>query len=171
MQWLWGIAGLLTAASAIWAYSALVSDRELVKAGWRNIEGHLKRRHEYLTKLAEAVREHCDFAPAQLEAVESLLQESESARGPLALQQAEEAISRSLRQFVAIADAYPSLQAETSFVDAQRLISLIEADVVRARDEYNKVVRRYNRETNAFPQILISRTMGFGLAEEFSLDL
>lgn len=169
-QLLWGIAGLVISVGGIMLYSGLVNDRERVKEAWRNVEGHLKRRQELLPRIAEIVRRFNDFETASTDYVDTLITRTKNARGPEPLCAAERNIGRAIKQMIGISDAYPDLQADTDFCDVQRLISLAEGDAQNAQQEYNRLVKKYNRNVDAFPNLLVSKTLGFGCAELFDLE-
>ena len=66
------IALLISAAVLLWAifiYNRLVRDRNRVRAAWSDIEVQLKRRHDLLPKLVEAVRQYAGYEQATLASV------------------------------------------------------------------------------------------------------
>src|SRR5436853_6518284 len=57
---------------AIWCYNRLVSDRNLVRQGWADIDVQLKRRADLVPQLVEAVRGYAAYEKSLLTAVTEL---------------------------------------------------------------------------------------------------
>ena len=59
----------------IWAvviYNHLIADRNRVLAAWSDIDVQLKRRHDLVPKLVEAVRQYAGYESATLQAITGL---------------------------------------------------------------------------------------------------
>jgi LemA protein len=64
-----------------------------------------------------------------------------------------------LRSLFALAEAYPNLKADASFIALQSELSQLETDTLDARRYYNAVVRDYNTALETFPSSLVA-TLG-----------
>ncbi|MCP4334457.1 MAG: LemA family protein [Gammaproteobacteria bacterium] len=168
----WFLITLLIAALvyAIVIYNRLVRDRQMTRAGWSDIGVQLKRRHDLIPKLIDAVRQYADFEKATLEHVTDLRSQATelgraSRQGPL-----ESIISQGLGSIFALQEAYPDLKANQSFLQLQTDISSVEADIQFARRYYNGAVRNLNTRTESFPDVLLARLFGFEQGDYFEFE-
>lgn len=158
---------LLLLGYGIFLYNRLVRLRQQVRTAWSDIEVQLKRRHDLIPKLVDAVRQYAGFERATLSAVTGLRQQCQQAQGAGELGALESALGSKLHQFFALAEAYPDLKANQSFLDLQRQISEVENTIQYARRYYNGSVREYNTRVESFPDLLLAGPMRFSQASYF----
>jgi LemA protein len=167
-------AGLGVVLYAVIAYNLLIRDRSRVRAAWSDIDVQLKRRHDLLTKLVEAVRRYAAYEQATLETVTELRVRGEQARAageaPAALVALESALGAGLRRLFALAESYPDLKADASFLDLQRNVSEVERHLQFARRYYNGAARALNTRIESFPDLIVARLFRFEPADYFELD-
>ncbi len=165
---------VVAALYAVIVYNLLVRDRNRVRAAWSDIDVQLKRRHDLLPKLVEAVRRYAAYEQATLETVTDLRARGERARAageaPSALAALENALGSGLRRVLALVEAYPELKADASFLDLQRNVSEVERSLQFARRYYNGAVRALNTRIESFPDLLVARALAFRPADYFELD-
>jgi LemA protein len=168
----WLVAGIPAGVLlyAIVIYNRLVRDRQLTRAGWSDIGVQLKRRHDLIPKLIDAVSQYADFEKATLEQVASLRSQAADVgkvtqQGPL-----ESFISQGLGSIFALQEAYPELKANQGFLQLQIDISDVEADIQFARRYYNGAVRNLNTRVESFPDLLLARAFGFEPAHYFDFE-
>lgn len=165
------IFALLLIALLLWAifiYNRLVRDRNRVLAAWSDIDVQLKRRHDLLPKLVEAVKQYAGYEQATLSTIVELRGRAAATtrigeRGSL-----ETALGSGIQRLLAIAEAYPDLKANQNFLDLQRNISEVENHIQYARRYYNGSVRNLNTRIDSFPDLLIARAFGYRYAEYFA---
>ena len=170
IEWLVITLLVATLVYAIVIYNRLVRDRQMTLAGWSDIGVQLKRRHDLIPKLVDAVRQYANFEKATLEHVTELRSQavqlgSVSRQGPL-----ENIISQGLGSIFALQEAYPDLKTNQSFLQLQSDISNVEADIQFARRYYNGAVRNLNTRTESFPDLLLARLFGFEQADYFEFE-
>jgi len=168
-----GIALLVLLALAVFVavtYNALARLRLLAGNAWADIDVQLKRRHDLIPSLVAAVKGHAGYEKGTLEAVVEARNRAVSAGGPAAAGEAERTLTESVRQLLALAEAYPDLKAGESFLSLQRSLVEIEDHIQNARRYYNAVVRDYNTRTAQFPSNLVAGALGFRPAEFFGLS-
>lgn len=152
---------------AIWSYNRLVRDRVRVETGWSDIDVQLKRRHDLIPKLVMAVKQYAAYESATLEAVTSLRGETLE---PQKSSNTEQAISRDLKSLLAVAEQYPDLKADQSFLDLQKNLSNVENHLQYARRYYNGAVRNLNIRIDSFPDTVIAKAFGFVKGSFFEFD-
>ena len=62
-------------------YNYLVRDRQRTRAGWSDIEVQLKRRHDLIPKLVDAVKQYAAYEQATLDQVTMLRNKAGNPRG------------------------------------------------------------------------------------------
>jgi LemA protein len=166
------IALALVLGWALYAFNALVKLKNRAAGSWSDVDVHLKRRHDLVGNLVEAVKGYARHEKQVLERVALLRSSAESARakGPGAAGEAESALSGEMVRLVALAEAYPDLKASERFLDLQRALTDVEDDLQNARRYYNAVVRDLNTRIQSFPDLLVARLLGFGEREFFRLE-
>ena len=163
---------LLAIAASLWAvvlYNLLVRDRHRVAAAWSDVDVQLKRRHDLIPKLVDAVKQHASYERGVLESLVQLRSEALVAGSPQARQRPESALASGLQRLIAVAENYPDLKASRSFLDLQRSLSQAEDLIQHARRYYNGTVNNLNTRLDTFPDLLIARGFGFRPAEYFQL--
>lgn len=155
---------------AIVIFNLLVRDRNRVDAAWSDIDVQLKRRHDLLGKLIEAVKQYRDYEQAVMERVTALRSRAEAINDPGEKGSLENEISRNIRQLVLVAENYPELKSSQNFLDLQQNISDAESHIQYARRYYNGAVRNLNTRIDSFPDLLVARLFRYRHREYFDLD-
>ncbi|RKZ46178.1 MAG: LemA family protein [Gammaproteobacteria bacterium] len=151
-------------------YNLFVRDKNRVLAAWSDIDVQLKRRHDLIPKLIDAVKQYADYESSTLSAITVLRSESADASGIEKKGQIERELSTKLHQLIALAENYPDLKANQSFLDLQKNLTNVENHIQYARRYYNGAVRNLNIRVDSFPDMLIARTFRFIPAEFFDFD-
>jgi LemA protein len=168
-----GTVSLVVLASGLWAilaYNRLVRDSTRVRTAWSDIDVQLKRRHDLIPKLVEAVKQYAAYESATLAAVTGIRGRIADEAGVADVSALERGLSSELRRLVAVAEAYPELRANASFLDLQRNLTEVERHIQFARRFYNGSVRNLNIRVDSFPDSLIARAFGFTAAEFFDYE-
>ncbi|MEM7563929.1 MAG: LemA family protein [Pseudomonadota bacterium] len=167
IEWVLAIALVALLVYGVIIYNRLVVDRQRCLAGWSDIEVQLKRRHDLIPKLVEAVRQYAAYEQATLDRVTELRSQASQMSSAGAQGQLEAHISQSLISIVALQEAYPDLKADQNFLQLQGDISLVESDIQSARRYYNGAVRNLNSRIESFPDLILARWFRFLPAEYF----
>jgi LemA protein len=162
------LAGLL--GWAAWTYNRLVRARALVAEAWSGIDVQLRRRRDLVPALVEVVRAYGRHERETLEAVTALRAGAPPA-GAGARATEETRLTRSLRQLLATAEAYPELRASEQFLGLQARLTEVEDHLQLARRYYNGTVRELNILVEAVPSALVAGPLGFRPAEFFEIEL
>jgi len=162
-----GIAGY-----AIVIYNGLVSNRQMVKEGWSGIDVQLKRRTDLIPNLMETVKGYMAHERETLEAVVQARAAATGAAGagPEERARAEGMLSAALGRLLAVAEAYPDLKANTTFLEFQDALRTVEDEIQMARRYYNGAVRNLNIQVESFPSNLVANAFKFETAEYFELE-
>lgn len=166
---LWGIFILVTALLiyGIWLFNRLVHDRNTVLAAWSDIDVQLKRRHDLIPKLVDAVKAYAGYEKATLSHVTELRHAASLAKQPGESARVEGLLGQALQGLFALAESYPDLKANTQFLDLQQQISAVEGDIQYARRYYNGAVKALNVQVESFPSNIVADLFRFQQAEYF----
>ena len=168
----WILLGALLAllSYGVFIYNRLVRDRQRTLAGWSDIEVQLKRRHDLIPKLVDAVSQYAGYEQATLERVTALRNEAREIRDAAGQGRLESDVSRGLLSIFALQEAYPDLKADRSFLQLQTEVSEVESDIQHARRYYNGAVRNLNTRIESFPDLLLARLFAYRQADYFEFE-
>ncbi|MDF2981615.1 MAG: rane protein [Devosia sp.] len=157
---------------AIFVYNDLVSKRQLKEEGWSGIDVQLKRRTDMIPNLMETVKGYMGHERETLEAVTQARAAATAGAnaGPAERSALEGALSGALGKLLAIAEAYPDLKANTTFLEFQSALQNVEDEIQLARRYYNGSVRNLNTAVESFPSNVVANAFKFGKAEYFELE-
>jgi len=151
-------------------FNKLIKARNLVQEAWSGIDVQLKRRHDLIPNIVETVKGYSKHERELMEDISLIRSNAEKAETIAKRGQSENAISRSLRNLFALAEAYPDLKANKNFLDLQRELSEIEEQISMARRYYNGTVRDLNILIQSFPSNMVAGVSGFKEAEFFEIE-
>jgi LemA protein len=169
----WIVIGVLVlfAILGIVSYNRFVSQRQLIRDSWANIDTELRRRYDLIPNLVETVRGYASHERVVFENVTRARAAAASATGSPAEQAAAEGpFVAALRQLFAVVENYPDLKANQNFLALQRELSNTEDRLQTSRRFYNANVRNYNERVQQFPSMIIARMFGFEQEEFFEVD-
>jgi LemA protein len=131
----------------------------------------LKRRYDLIPNLVATVKGYAAHERATLERVILARAGAVASTGSPASQAKDEnVLIGSLRQLLAVAENYPSLKANMSFLSLQQELANTEDRIQAARRFYNANVRDLNTRAAVFPSNLMASLFGFKPAEFFEID-
>lgn len=149
---------------AVFTYNRLVGLKHGVGKAWSNIDVLLKQRNEELPKLVETCRQYMKFEQETLEKVmqaRNMVSRAQQQHDMKALGEAEGALRMGLEHLFAVAEAYPELKANETFVHLQARISGLEDAIADRREFYNDSVNLNNVAIEQFPDVIIAQLAGF----------
>ena len=155
---------------AILLYNKLVRNKNMVAEGWSGIEVQLKRRSNLIPNLIETVKGYMSHEDGLLSEIVKLRSISKETRAVDEKSRIESALTRSLGDLLALAEAYPDLKASQNFLDLQDDLSQIESELQMARRYYNGTVRDLNISIESFPSSLIAERFRFEKADFFEIE-
>ena len=157
-------------AWAIVIYNNLVHDKNTSLAAWSDIDVQLKRRHDLIPKLIDAVKQYANYESSLLESVTELRAQAKTIEGISERENIERQLQANVHKLIAVAEEYPELKASQNFLELQKDISDVENDIQYARRYYNGAVRNLNTRIDSFPDLIIARMFKYTYHEYFQLD-
>ena len=142
---------------AVFVYNDLVRKRQLNQEGWSGIDVQLKRRTDLIPNLMETVKGYMGHERETLEAVTKARADATSAANasPEERARVEGALSGALGRLLAIAEAYPDLKANTTFLEFQAALQKVEDELQLSRRYYNGTTRDLNTAVESFPSVVV----------------
>jgi LemA protein len=150
----------------IGAYNGLISLKNQTVNAFKQIDVQLKRRHDLIPNLVNAVKGAMDFERSTLEAVVQARNVAMKAEGVKQISQAENALSGALSRLLVTVERYPQLKATGNIGQLQEELTSTENRIAFARQLYNDTATQYNTKQQQFPTTLVA-----GLAQASQTDL
>jgi LemA protein len=153
-------------------YNGLIQRRLRIDEAFAQIEVQLKRRHDLIPNLVNAVKGYMGFEQKVLTDVTNARAAAVSAgaQGPAAQAQAENALTGTLRSLFAVVENYPELKANENVLALQEQLTTTENQISFSRQHYNATVLDYNTAIQVFPAVLIAGPLGFTKREFFDAE-
>lgn len=167
-----GIIVLVIVGWLILTYNRLVSLRNQVPNAFRQIDVQLKRRHDLIPNLVNAIKGSMKFEQETLEKVIKARNAAVAVSGSTNLQEKaakEGELTQALGRFFALSENYPDLKSNASVNSLMEELSHTENQVGFARQFYNDLVTSYNTAQQVFPTNLVAGSFGFTPAELFEI--
>lgn len=180
--WVLGVIALivLVAGGMLWSgYNGLVARDEAINGGWSEVQNQIKRRADLINNLVETVKgsaahEHQTLLDLTQERAK-VMQAANIDLGKLAndpeaqkrLLDAQQSMNGALTRFLAVAESYPQLKANESFVKLQDELAGTENRIAVARGRAIQATQDFNKAIRSFPAVLVAHLGGFTKKEYF----
>jgi LemA protein len=170
----WVIIGIVVVLLFLLAmtYNSLIRLRNQVRNAWAQIDVQLKRRHDLIPNLVEAVKGYMAHERGTLEAVTNARNLAQQAigKGVGAQSKAEGELSGALSRLLAVVENYPDLKANQNFLALQEELTSTENKISFSRQFYNDSVLGYNNKIQMFPSNIVANMTGFKVDEFFEVE-
>src|SRR5437667_11764632 len=122
---------VILAALVIAIYNGLVQRRLRIDEAFAQIEVQLKRRHDLIPNLVNAVKGYMGFEQKVLTDVTNARAAAVAAgaQGPAAQAQAENMLTSTLRSLFAVVENYPELKANQNVLELQESLTTTEKQI------------------------------------------
>jgi LemA protein len=135
---------LLVLFWAIAQYNRLVSLRNQVENGWKQIDVQLKRRHDLIPNLINTVKGYMQYEQETLQKVIQARNAAAGASGVADAAAKEDALTGALSRLFALAENYPTLKANENVKQLQEELASTENKISFARQFYNDIAMKFN---------------------------
>jgi LemA protein len=165
-MWVLLVVAVIAALWMIGAYNGLISLKNQTINAFKQIDVQLKRRHDLIPNLVNAVKGAMDFERSTLEAVVNARNQAMRAEGVKQISQAENALSGALSRLLVTVERYPELKATGNISQLQEELTSTENKIAFSRQLYNDTATLYNTKQQQFPTTLVA-----GVAKASPADL
>jgi LemA protein len=152
----------------IMTYNSLIAIKNNVEKAWANIDVLLKQRNEELPKLIDTCKAYMAHESQTLEKVMQArmgVDRALNAHEVTNLGKAESMLAASLGGLYAVAENYPDLKANQTFLNLQQRITGLENQIADRREFYNDSVNINNVRIAQFPDLIVAKLFNFTSAD------
>jgi LemA protein len=151
-------------------YNSLIGLRNRVKNAWSQIDVQLKRRHDLIPNLLEAVKGYMKHEREIMENITKYRSQAMDASSVGDKAAAEGLLSGALGQLRVQVENYPDLKANQNFLALQEELTSTENKISFARQAYNDQVLFFNNKIQMFPSNIIAGMFSFKEEEFFEIE-
>lgn len=151
-------------------YNSLIRLRNQVKNAWSQIDVQLKRRHDLIPNLLEAVKGYMVHERETLQNITNARTQAMSATTVEDKSKAELKLTDAMTKFNLVVENYPDLKANQNFLSLQEELSSTENKISFSRQNYNDQVLYYNNKIEMFPSNILAGMFNFAKESFFELE-
>ena len=145
---------------AIFVYNRGISLRNYVKEAFSTMDVYLKKRWDLIPNLIETVKGYAQHEQNLLNELTQARTKNYANMSEKEKIQTHTQLGTAIPKIFALAENYPDLKANQSFIELMNELSAIENDIANARKYYNGTVRELNTFTETFPSNLMCKIFG-----------
>lgn len=161
---------LIGALAFIGIRNSIIAERNRCDEAWSGIDVQLKRRHDLVPNLIEAVRGYASHEREVFERTAEARADAMRATGIGQAAEAEQQLTGALADLRAVAEGYPQLRATENFRGLSSALSQIEDEIQSVRNLYNADAQAYNTKIQVFPNTIVAKQGGFQPREYFQIE-
>lgn len=150
-------------------YNLLISLKNQVLNGWKQIDVQLKRRHDLIPNLVDTVKGVMSYEQKTLTMVIEARNKAIAAQGVADKAAQENVLTGALRQLFALVENYPNLKANENVMRLQEELVSTENRIGFARQFYNDIATKFNTVQQSFPANMVAGVFGFRTQELFEI--
>lgn len=159
---IWIILGLvlLFGFFVIATYNGLIRLKNRVEEAKSDIDVQLKRRYELIPNLVNTVK---GYAKHEKDLIEKVTKERAGLVSGTTTDKisASNQMAETLKSLFAVAENYPDLKANASFLKLQEDLTDTQDKIMSAQRFYNGNVRDFNTKLQVFPTNMYAKSLGF----------
>jgi LemA protein len=157
---------------AFFQYNRMVTLRNRCTESWSNVDTELQRRYELVPNLVETVK---GYAKHEQQLFLNVARTRELARASSNTSASRHGANErhfvaALGRLIAVAEAYPKLQASDQFLKLQHELAITEDRIQAARRFYNANVRDYRNQTQTYPGAFFAKWFNVVTIDFFEID-
>lgn len=152
------------------SYDKLIEKDQACQMKWADLEANLQRRADLIPNLvatvkAAAAQEQATLtkvaeARASATSIHLTAEDTQDPEKMAKFQAAQDQLKGALSRLLVVQEQYPDLKSNGNFRDLQVQLEATENRILRAREEYNRVVGEYNSELGKVKGKIIKRATG-----------
>ncbi|MGI5839944.1 MAG: LemA family protein [bacterium] len=161
---------LLLGLPLISSYNGFVAQREDVTGKWMQIDNQLQRRYDLIPNLVETVKGYVRHEEEVFTALADARAKLGQGGTAAEMAQADAELSAALSRLLVVVENYPTLKADTQFLNLQHELAGTENRLAIARKDYNEAVQMYNTRIRRFPGMIIAGLFNFTPFDYYEID-
>lgn len=161
------IAVLFFVVIFVGSYNGIVSKKETITAKWAQVDNQLQRRNDLIPNLVNTVKGYAAYEKGVFEAVTNARSQWAKASSVDEKVKAASAVDSALSRLLFVAENYPTLKADGTFLKLMDELSGTENRIAVERMRYNEAVRDYNVTIRMIPGNIVAGFTGYKVATEY----
>jgi len=161
------IAAVLIFSVIVGTYNGIVSKHEAITAKWAQVDNQLQRRNDLIPNLVNTVKGYAGHEKGVFEAVTNARSQWAKAGTIEEKVKAAGALDSALSRLLFVAENYPNLKANDTFLKLMDELSGTENRIAVERMRYNEAVKDYNVTVRMFPGNIVAGIYGYKPATEY----
>lgn len=164
------VLGVVAAAiiiTFIGSYNSIVSKHENITAKWAQVDNQLQRRNDLIPNLVNTTKGYAAHEKELFESITNARSQWAKAGSLEEKVKAASVVDAALSRLLFVAENYPDLKANETFLKLMDELSGSENRIAVERMRYNEAVRDYNITVRMFPGNIIAQISGFKVASEY----
>ena len=166
------------------SYNSLVTKRQSVDASWAEVQNQMQRRADLIPNIVGTVkgvagleeRVFTKIAEARSQLLSTIQNPNSTTEDKIT---ADQHLTQAMRdggllgtggRFLSIAENYPQLKSNESFLKLQDELAGTENRLATTRRDYTLAAQDYNTTRSKFPMVLFASLMGFKAQPYFQAD-
>lgn len=137
-------------------YNALVKARNAVDQAWSHIEVELKRRLDLIQNLLETAKGYARYESDTFQKITQLRTQANPFASAAAANKVEADLHHTIGQIMVLAENYPQLRADQSFLNLQTELANTENRIAERRHAYNQTVNVYRNLQESIPSNVVA---------------
>jgi len=162
-----GVVAVIIVITFIGSYNSIVSKHETITAKWAQVDNQLQRRNDLIPNLVNTTKGYAAHEKDVFEAVTNARSQWAKAGSLEEKVKAASAVDAALSRLLFVAENYPDLKANETFLKLMDELAGSENRIVVERMRYNDAVRDYNVTVRIFPGNVIAQISGYKVASEY----
>jgi LemA protein len=147
-------AAVICAAIVLWyllTFNALVKARNAVDQAWSHVEVELTRRLDLIQNLVEVAKGYARYEADTFKQIVALRTRPHLFNDAKAANNIQPELTKAIGQVMVLAENYPQLRADESFLNLQNELAETENRIAERRHTYNQSVNMYLNLARSFP--------------------
>jgi LemA protein len=152
-------AAIICATIVLWyllTFNTLVKARNAVDQAWAHIEVELKRRFDLIQNLVEVAKGYARHERDTFTQVAAIRTQPRPFGDAATANQVQPELARTIAQIMVLAENYPQLRADQSFLNLQRELAETENRIAERRHAYNQTVNVYLNLIHSIPSNVVA---------------
>jgi LemA protein len=162
-----GIVCAVVAVAMVGVYNSIVSKHENITAKWAQVENQLQRRNDLIPNLVNTVKGYALHEKAVFEEVANARSQWATANTLEDKVKAASGLDAALGRLIAVAENYPLLKADGTFLKLMDELSGTENRIAVERMRYNDSVKDFNITVRRFPGNIVAGIFGYKCANQY----
>jgi LemA protein len=155
---------IICGAVVLWyvlTFNGLVNARNAVDQAWSHIEVELKRRLDLIQNLVEVAKGYAKHERETFTEIAALRNQARPFGDAAAANAAEPNLSKTIGNIMVLAENYPQLRSDQSFLNLQKELTETENRIADRRHSYNQSTNVYLNKIRSVPSNIVASIQDF----------